>query len=150
MAERTLPADLPIVLSPDDKNEIIQRVAKESAERIDTIMREKFREGLMATVLVGGPREQLAFFENNTYPVDQPYILEAQDYVEGIRGGVYPLPMSPLWLMFTEMPPMMDELVKIYRDLHKRYIERPVRRQERPARKAQPEPVESEAASASY
>lgn len=116
--------EIALVLSPEDKNAIVQEVAKESAERINDAILERYREGFFATILPQEPEERFRVFllVTNTWEFEYIRVMGA-DWVKAVAQGRVPPPVSLYWQALLQVPVIAQEEAKLLKDLYKRYIE---------------------------
>ena len=130
-----LPPDLIISLESEVKNEIMREVAKESAERITEYIKDKYDGGILATLIPEEPRARLIAYERSTEPVDFAMIMQT-GWTDNVRRGIWPMPVSPLWLALLVIPFIAEAESKKYRELRKQYIEAPEKPKGRTQRRA--------------
>lgn len=117
-----LSADLIINLPSKDKNTIMRTAAEESAERILGYLKDRYDDGILATLIPEEPRARLIAYEHATEPVDFAMVM-TPDWTEKVKRGIWPMPVSPLWLALLAIPFIAEAEAKRYRELRKQYIE---------------------------
>ena len=107
-----------IVVDPAEDEEDMREVAQEKSDELEAVLQDIIDNG----ALIFGkqkPRARLAYFMQVTVAEDLQWVMNP-DYMKGMNAGLFPPPVSPLWLSLSMLPDLCwNHFARDFRDLLK-------------------------------